>query len=38
LRGWICGTCNRMMGIYETLKKDGRLLKMQSYLGEIANV
>jgi hypothetical protein len=37
LRGWICGVCNRMMGVYETLKKDGRLKRMQKYLKETTN-
>jgi hypothetical protein len=36
-RGWICGNCNRMMGVYERLKKDGRLAKMQVYLKETFN-
>ena len=31
-RGWVCGVCNRMMGVYETLKTDGRLDTILQYL------
>lgn len=34
LRGWICGRCNRFLGIYERLKYDGMLGKFQMYLKE----
>jgi hypothetical protein len=32
MREWLCGTCNRLLGIYETIKKDGRLKLFEEYL------
>jgi hypothetical protein len=31
-RAWICGICNRALGVYEKILKDGRLEKFEAYL------